>query len=77
MKNCSCKLLKILFRIIGIFFAVFAVLFAIFFFDLDGKFLYYVVEPFLKKHYDNMERKDVLREAGYDVKKYTKYEYDT
>ena len=38
--------------------AVYAGAFCVFFFDLDGKLLYYVVEPFLKNHYDNMERRD-------------------
>ena len=33
-------------------------LFLVFFFDLDGKLLFYVVEPFLCKHYDAMERKN-------------------
>ena len=51
-----------------------AVLFAIFFFDLDGKLLFYVVEPFLKKHYDNMERKDKLQDI-YSMDK-PHYEYD-
>ena len=39
------------------------------------KLLFNVVEPFLKKHYDNMERKDVLQEA-YDMDKFPKYKYD-
>ena len=47
-----------------------------FYFDLDGKLLYYVVEPFLKKHYDNMPRRDVMG-LKYDVDKYPKYEYKT
>ena len=38
--------------------AVYAGVFCVFYFDLDGKLLYYVVEPFLKNHYDNMERRD-------------------
>ena len=46
----------------------------VFFFDLDGKLLFNVVEPFLKKHYDTMERKDTLK-TPYDVDKYPKYEY--
>ena len=50
-------------------------LFVIFFFDLDGKLLFNVVEPFLKKRYDNMERKDTLAEA-YDLDKFPKYKYD-
>lgn len=50
-----------------------AALFAVFFFDLDGKLLFNVVEPFLKKHYDNMERKDMLA-SPYEMDK-PKYEY--
>ena len=33
------------------------------FFDLDGKFLFYVVEPTLKKHYDNMPRRDMTKDV--------------
>ena len=51
------KILKALIAAFG----VNAALFAVFFFDLDGKLLFYVVEPFLKKHYDNMERKDMTK----------------
>ena len=58
----------------GIGAAVYAGLFAVFYFDLDGKALFYVVEPFLKKHYDNMPRKDTLK-TPYDMDKYPKYEY--
>ena len=65
MKKCGCSLgkalLKLCLKLFGICFAALAVLFTIFFFDLDGKLLYYVVEPFLKKHYDDMERKDTLK----------------
>lgn len=49
---------KIVKRTVGALGAVYAGLFCVFYFDLDGKLLYYVVEPFLKKHYDNMERRD-------------------
>lgn len=42
--------------------ALYALLFAVFYFDLDGKLLYYVVEPFLVKHYDKMPRKDVTKD---------------
>ena len=67
------KLFKILGKIAGILAAVYAALFAVFFFDLDGKLLFNVVEPFLKKHYDNMERKDMLA-SPYEMDK-PKYEY--
>ena len=69
------KLIKFFLKLFGIVFALFAGLFCVFFFDLDGKLLFNVVEPFLKKHYDNMERKDVLKDV-YDVNKYDQREYD-
>ena len=70
-----CKLGKFMLKLLGIFLAANAVLFVVFFFDLDGKLLFNVVEPFLKKHYDNMPRKDVIQEA-YDMDKFPKYKYD-
>ena len=69
-----CKIGKLFLKLLGIFVALNAVLFVVFFFDLDGKLLFNVVEPFLKKHYDSMERKDVLQEA-YDMDKFPKYKY--
>ena len=38
--------------------AVYALLFAVFYFDLDGKSMYYVWEPLICKRYDRMKRKD-------------------
>ena len=77
-KHCKCcigcKIAKFFLKLVGIVFAFFAVLFCIFFFDLDGKLLYNVVEPFMKKHFDNMERKDVLA-TPYDMDKFPKYKY--
>ena len=64
--------MKLIFKIIRIFAIVYAALFAVFYFDLDGKLLFNVVEPFLKKHYDNMPRNDALKNA-YDIDKYPKY----
>ena len=72
---CKCKIGKFFLKLFGILFIANALLFVVFFFDLDGKLLFNVVEPFLKKHYDNMERKDVLKEA-YDTDKFPKYKYD-
>ena len=66
---------KILKKVVLIGLGVYAALFAVFFFDLDGKALFYVVEPFLKKHYDGMERRDILKQ-NYDIGKFPKYEYD-
>ena len=80
MKKCKCKctigckIAKIFAKLFGIVFLLFAGIFAIFFFDLDGKLLFHVVEPFLKKHYDNMERKDTLQNI-YEIEK-PHYEYD-
>ena len=70
-----CKIGKFFLKLLGIFVLLNGLLFVVFFFDLDGKLLFNVVEPFLKKHYDNMERKDVLQEA-YDMGKFPKYKYD-
>ena len=75
MKKCKCKFGKFFLKfLLGFIFAN-IVIFVIFFFDLDGKLLYKVVEPFMKKRFDNMERKDVLSEA-YDMDKFPKYKYD-
>ena len=71
---CKCKIGKFLLKLFGILFIANALLFVVFFFDLDGKLLFNVVEPFLKKHYDDMERKDALKDL-YDVDKYPKREY--
>ena len=78
MKKCNCtvgcKLVKFLLKLVGIALLANVALFAVFFFDLDGKLLFNVVEPFLKNHYDNMERKDMLQ-TPYDMDKFPKYEY--
>ena len=70
------KICKHLLRIAVIAFLANAALFAVFFFDLDGKLLFNVVEPFLKKHYDNMERRDTLK-TPYDMDKFPKYDYNS
>ncbi len=67
-----CKIGKFFLKLFGVLFAVNALLFVVFFFDLDGKLLFNVVEPFLKKHYDDMERKDVIKQP-YDMNKFPKY----
>lgn len=78
MKKCKCsggcKLKKLILKLLGIFVAANVAIFIVFFFDLDGKLLFNVVEPFLKKHYDNMERKDVLA-TPYDMDKFPQYKY--
>ena len=69
------KLKKALLKLCLIFVLLNVGIFVIFFFDLDGKLLFNVVEPFLKKHYDNMPRRDRLQEP-YDMDKFPKYKYD-
>ena len=76
MKKCKCRIAKFFLKFLGIFFLANAALFVVFFFDLDGKLMFNVVEPFLKKHYDNMERKDTLK-APYEMNKFPKYDYET
>ncbi len=72
MKKAKSKLGKIIGKVIGGVLLANIALFLVFFFDLDGKLLFNVVEPFLKKHYDNMERKDVLTNSPYEIFKYAK-----
>ena len=78
MKKCkckgSCKLGKLFGKLIGIALLANVALFVVFFFDLDGKLLFYVVEPTLKKHYDNMPRRDMTK-MPYEMNK-PNYEYN-
>ena len=50
--------MKIIGKIVKILAVVYAALFAVFYFDLDGKFLYYIWEPLMVKRFDNMKRED-------------------
>ena len=50
--------MKLTGKILGILALLWAALFAVFYFDLDGKLLYYVWEPFAVKRFDRMERED-------------------
>lgn len=70
------KLGKVLLKLFWVCLAANIGLFIVFFFDLDGKLLFNVVEPFLKNHYDNMERKDTLK-TPYDMNKFPKYDYNS
>ena len=70
------KIGKFLLKLLAVGVVLNVGLFCVFFFDLDGKLLFNVVEPFLKNHYDNMERKDTLK-APYDMDKYPKYDYNS
>ena len=71
-----CKFAKFLLKLLGVVLVLNVGLFCVFFFDLDGKLLFNVVEPFLKKHYDEMERKDTLK-APYEIDKFPKYDYNS
>ena len=53
----ACKVLK---KTVGALAAAYAGLFLVYYFDLDGKLLYYVVEPFMVKRFDNMKRRDPM-----------------
>ena len=63
-----------LFKALVAAFGLNALLFVVFFFDLDGKFLFYVYEPFMKKHYDSMPRRDMTT-MPYAMNK-PNYEYE-
>ena len=65
---------KFLLKFLGVSLVLNVGLFCVFFFDLDGKLLFNVVEPFLKDHYDNMERRDTTK-TPYDMDKIPKYDY--
>ena len=54
------KVKKTLGILAGVGAALYAGLFAVFYFDLDGKLLFYVVEPLLKQH-DLMDPRTVSR----------------
>ncbi len=75
--KCSlgCRLGRLALKLLGLVVLGNVALFIVFFFDLDGKLLFNVVEPLLKKHYDNMDRADTLK-APYDMDKYPSYEYE-
>ena len=66
---------KFLLKFLAIFILANAALFVVFFFDLDGKLMFNVVEPFLKDHYDKMERRDTLK-TPYSMDKFPKYKFD-
>lgn len=60
--------MKLIFKFIRVFAIVYAALFAVFYFDLDGKLLYYVYEPLMCKHYDNIEGRRNIIDVPYDMK---------
>ena len=52
------KILKFIFKLFRSAALIYGILFAVFYFDLDGKFLYYIWEPLMIKRFDNMKRPD-------------------
>lgn len=58
MRNCKILriLLKILWTLLKVAAVFFAVTFAVYMFNLENKLIYYVVRPFLNKHYDSQVR---------------------
>ena len=70
------KLTKLLLKLCWIALAANVALFIVFFFDLDGKLLFNVVEPFLKNHYDNMERRDTTK-TRYGITDFPKYDFNS
>ena len=62
-------------KVVGIAGLAYAGLFAVYYYDLDGKLLYYVVEPFLDKHYSAMERPDATK-TPYGAKENVSVEAD-
>ena len=52
------KILKFIFKLFRIAVLIYGILFAVFYYDLDGKFLYYIWEPLMIKRFDNMKRPD-------------------
>ena len=60
-------------KILGLGLGVYAVLFLVFILDLDGKALFYLYEPIVTKHFDEMPRKDMTK-MPYEINKYPKYD---
>ncbi len=50
--------IRFLLKIFGICALIYGALFAVFYWDLDGKFMYYIWEPLMVKRFDNMKRDD-------------------
>jgi hypothetical protein len=49
---------KFLFKLIKLAVFIYGLLFVVFYYDLDGKFMYYIWEPLMIKRFDNMKRPD-------------------
>ena len=69
------SLFKFIKKLLGIAAVIYGILFVVFYWDLDGKFLYYVWEPLMVKRYDNMKRKDNLEIPYFQKDKVAPREY--
>ena len=58
-------------KVLGMGLSVYFVAFLAFILDLDGKLLFYLYEPIVTKHFDDMPRKDMTK-MPYEMKKYPK-----
>ena len=56
MKKLCRQLLKILGKVLLIGLGLFAATFSLYMFNGENKLIYYVVRPFLNKHYDSQVR---------------------
>ena len=54
-------MLKFIWKLLKILGIAYILLFVVFFFDLDGKFMFYVWEPMMVKRFDKMQRKDATK----------------
>ena len=55
------KLLHFLFGILKKAALIYGILFLVFYYDLDGKFMYYIWEPFSVRHFGRIVRPDSLK----------------
>ena len=60
-------------KVLGMGLSVYFVAFLAFILDLDGKLLFYLYEPIVTKHFDDMPRKDMTK-MPYEMNKYPKYD---
>jgi len=60
-KGGSMTMGKTIWKILSVLGITYIILFIVFYFDLDGKFLYYIWEPNAVTRYDKMKRKDNLK----------------
>lgn len=61
--------LKHLKRLAAIGGGLYGLLFLVFYFDLDGKLLYYVYEPWIQKHYENIKGRRDITDIPYNIPK--------